>query len=252
MKNIKKGLFLRKILIAFWIITLGILSPSELMAQMNAPSNEKYTKAAAQRMSNTGAELLEPVYAPLARQIATDYDLDSLSSGIGIDLGSGPGNLIVELCSLTNLHWINADINPHFFARFYAETEKKGFTHRVSAIFADAQALPFRDNYANVIVSRGSYHFWEDKELAFSEIMRVLKPGGIAYIGRGFARDMPVDIARSIRDKQKNFPNYDPQTEIAQLKEVLNTLQIKTYRIEHPVPPNSEGVNYGVWIELLK
>ena len=252
MKNIKNGLFLRKILITFWIMTLGIFSPSELMAQMYAPSNEKYTQAAAQRMSTTGAGVLKPVYAPLAKQIVADYNLTDLSSGIGIDLGSGPGNLIFELCGLTNLHWINADINPHFFARFYAEAEKKGFAHRVSAVFADAQALPFRDDFADVIVSRGSYHFWEDKELAFSEIMRVLKPGGIAYIGRGFARDMPVDIARSLRSKQKNFPNYDPQTEVMQLTEVLNKLQIKAYRIEHPVPPNSEGVNYGIWIELRK
>ena len=247
-----KELFPPRFLIIFGMLILGIFSPSALLAQLNTPSNEKYTEAAAQRMIAAGKGALKPIYAPLAKQIVADYKLADLPSGIGIDLGSGPGNLIFELCSLTSLHWINADINPHFFAHFFAEAEKKRCAHHVSAVFADVQALPFRDNYADVIVSRGSYHFWPDKKLAFSEIIRVLKPGGIAYIGRGFPRGMPVDIARSIRSNQKNFPDYDPQTEIMQLKEILNTLQIKSYRVEHPVPPNSDDVNYGIWMELRK
>lgn len=252
MKNIKKESFIRRLLIITGIMTFGIIFPSALMAQLNAPSNEKHTQNRAQRMIVAGEGPLKPVYTALAKQIVADYSLTNLPSGIGIDLGSGPGQLIFELCNLTELHWINADINPHFFAHFYTEAEKKGFAHRVSAVFADAQALPFRDNFADIILSRGSYHLWEDQELAFSEIIRVLKPGGVAYIGRGFPRDMPVEIARSIRKNQKNFPKYNPQAEVMLLKEILNTLQIKSYRIERPVPPNSEGVNYGIWIELRK
>ena len=248
----KKRSFLQLLFVVFGFITAGLVAPSTLIAQLNTPSYEKYTQAAAQRMIAAGERLLNPVYAPLAEQIVADYNLAEISSGIGIDLGSGPGHLIFELCKLTRLHWINADINPYFFAYFYAEAETKGFAHRVSAVFADARSLPFRDNYANIIVSRGSYHFWEDKELGFREIYRVLKPGGVAYIGRGFARDMPVDIARSIRDNQKNFPEYDPQAEAVQLKKIFEKLQIKSYRIERPVPPDSEGLNYGIWMEIRK
>ena len=250
--GILKGSFLLHLFIVFGTIVLGLAIPPAVIAQLRTPSDEKYTYAAAQRMIAAGEGLLNPVYAPLAAQIVADYNLAEKSSGIGIDLGSGPGNLIFELCRLTKLHWINADINPHFFAHFYAEAEKKGFAHRVSAVFADAQAMPFRDNYADIIVSRGSYHFWEDKGLGLREIYRVLKPGGVAYIGRGFARDMPVDIARSIRDNQKNFPEYDPQADAVQLKKIFEKLQIKSYRIERPVPPDSEGLNYGIWMEIRK
>ncbi len=76
-----------------------LLSPSTLLAQLNAPSNEKCTEAAAQRMIAAGEGALKPVYAPLAKQIVADYNLVGQSSGIGIDLGSGPGQLIFELCS---------------------------------------------------------------------------------------------------------------------------------------------------------
>lgn len=231
---------------------LLIFFPSFISAQLNSPSDNKYSREAALRMIATGKGTLNPVYSPLADQITADYTLAAKSSGIGIDIGSGPGNLILELCERTKLHWINADINPHFFAHFYAEAEKRGFGGRVSAIFADVHHLPFKDNYADIIISRGSYHFWEDKKQAFSEIYRVLKPGGVAYIGRGFARGMSPQIARSVREKQKNFPYYDPLAEAEQIEMILNELEIKSFRVEHPVPPGSEGINYGVWIEIRK
>ena len=148
-----------------------------------SPETEKYTKKDALGMLKASQTILRPVYGPLAEQIVTEFELDK-KTGIGIDVGSGPGTLIIELCKRTQLHWVNADINPHFFPYFYKEAGKNDFGHRVSAIFADAHALPFRDNYADFIVSRGSFPFWQDKKKAFSEIYRILKPGAIAYIGK--------------------------------------------------------------------
>lgn len=250
--NNKREKFSHRFLYFLFTIVAGLSFSFISMAQIGTPSEEKYTQEAAQRMIATSLGTLKPVYAPLAEQIVADYDLAEKSTGIGIDLGSGPGELIFELCKRTKLHWVNADINPHFFTYFFSEAEKRGFGNRVSAVFADAGNLPFRDNYAYIIVSRGSYHFWENKEMAFKEIWRVLKPGGVAFIGRGFARNMPVEIARSVRGKQKNFPNYDPATEVEQMEKILQKAQINTFRIERPVPPDSEGIIYGVWIEIRK
>lgn len=233
------------------IIVLGCVS-SAWAAPLLAPDDARFTSEAAERMITAAQQRLAPVYAPLAKQIVADYRLDEKDSGIGIDLGSGPGNLIFELCRHTCLHWINADINPHFFPHFYAEAEAQGFGHRVSAIFADAQALPFRDDYADVIVSRGSYHFWDDKQQGLSEVMRVLKPGGTAYIGRGFARDMPVEIAKSIRERQGATMVYDRQAEAGELEAIFAELNIEKYRIEIPDAPDGEDLNYGIWIELRK
>ncbi len=173
---------------------------------LSLPSDEKYTEQNALGMIRTSRKTLAPVYAPLAEQIVSDFDLGK-KDGIGIDLGSGPGTLIVELCKRTQMHWMNADINPHFFSHFYRQADELGFGHRVSAIFADAHSLPFRDNYADIIVSRGSFHFWEDKVQAFSEIYRVLKPGAAAYIGRGFSRNLPVQTAKKIlRTRNHEMP----------------------------------------------
>jgi SAM-dependent methyltransferase len=219
----------------------------------HAPSqpNEKYTEQAALRMIRASQGTLAPVYAPLAEQIVTDFNLCE-KEGIGIDLGSGPGTLILELCERTRLHWINADINPHFFPHFYSQAQQQGFGHRVSAVFADACSLPFRDNYADIIVSRGSFPFWHDRRSAFGEIYRVLKPGAVAYIGRGFSRNLPVATAKKIRAKQGRSMKYDVDKAADELRHIMEVLQIKEWKIHRPNPLGSDNVSYGLWIEFHK
>ena len=98
-------------------------------------------------MVKTSRNTLSPVYAPLAEQLVSDFNLRK-KQGIGIDLGSGPGTLILELCERTELHWINTDINPDYFIHFFSQADKRGHGGRVSAVFADAHALPFHDGRA--------------------------------------------------------------------------------------------------------
>ena len=223
-----------------------------LAAPLLVPSPDIHTREDALKFWSVVTTILAPVYGPLAEQIVSKFQLAE-KEGIGIDLGSGPGTLIVELCERTRrVHWINADINPYFFPLFFKTAEEAGVGHRISAIFADAQALPLKDNYADIIVSRGSFHFWEDKRLAFSEIYRVLKPGGVAFVGRGFSENLPVEIARQVRAKQKGGPKYDVAKTAVELREIMKALGIKEYRIHIPKPSGSEGVNYGIWLEFHK
>lgn len=221
------------------------------MSGNRVPSNseEKYTEQDATQLIRASRQALSPVYAPLAAHLVDTLHLDK-ETGIGIDIGSGPGTLIIELCKRTQLHWVNADINPHFFAGFYKDAASSGFGHRVSAVWADAQALPFRSDYADVIISRGCFHFWKDKVKAFGEIYRVLKPGAVAYIGRGFSENLPIETARKIRARQGGKIKYSVEETATELREVMDELGIKQYLIHRP---RSEAeVNYGIWIEFHK
>jgi SAM-dependent methyltransferase len=239
-----------------WVVVLFLSIPvidDGYSQPLTAPAEDLYTRGDAERMIRSSEQTLAPVYAPLARQIIEDFGLAE-KNGIGIDLGGGPGTLILELCKGTRMHWINADINPHFFPYFLNRAEKNGVGHRVSAIFADAHSLPFRDNFADVLVSRGCFFFWEDKPLAFSEIFRVLKPGGVAYVGRGMARDFPVDKAQAIREKQKDSSDldYSPEQTANELRIALNEAGISDSNIEIARPPESSGIHYGVWVTIRK
>jgi len=249
-------------LLLWWSIVIQLCFAEPLLV----PSPKTHTREHALRFQRTANTTLAPVYAPLAETIVAKFELQTVrksliknshmaeKEGIGIDLGSGPGTLIIELCKRTKrIHWVNADINPHFFPLFFESAEQAGIEqHRISAIFADAQALPLKDNYADIIVSRGSFHFWEDKKLGFSEIYRVLKPGGAAFIGRGFSENLPVEVARKVREKQKGGPKYDVAKTADELRGIMMALEIEDYQIHLPKPPGSEGVNYGVWLEFHK
>ncbi|OQA11144.1 MAG: Fructose-bisphosphate aldolase [Firmicutes bacterium ADurb.Bin373] len=200
----------------------------------------------------TISRTLAPVYAPLAEQIVNDYELRE-RRGTAIDLGSGPGDLIIELCKRTRwLWWVNADINPSVFPGFLERARAAGFGERVEAVQADVHALPFSEAYADIVVSRGSYPFWKDKVKAFGEVYRVLKPGGVAFIGRGFSENLPLDVAREVRERQRKGgkePVYDVEQAAAELAEIMRSLEIKEYRIRIP---RRGDVNYGVWVEFRK
>ncbi len=222
-----------------------------LLSLCGAAGAERSRQEAAQRMIAAAEGGLAPVYAPLAEQLVRTLDLADMN-GIGIDLGSGPGTLIVELCRRSKLHWVNADINPHFFPYFLARAETAGFSGRVSAIRADAQRLPFRDHYADVIVSRGSFQFWGDHEKAFAEVYRVLKPGGTAYIGRGLPASMPLEEARTLRRRHGSGPKYDVAETEQRLRRIMATLGITDYTIHRPHAGNPQAVNYGIWLQFTK
>ncbi|MCL5742826.1 MAG: methyltransferase domain-containing protein [Acidobacteria bacterium] len=200
----------------------------------------------------TISKVLAPVYPPLAEQIVKEFDLKE-KRGTGIDIGSGPGDLIIELCKRTRwMHWVNADIDSKRFAGFLQRAEEAGVRGRVSAILANVQALPFHDAFAEVIVSRGSFPFWKDKRKGLSEIYRVLKPGGVAFIGRGFSDNLPIEVARQVRERQRRNgkePVYDVEKTAAELRQIMRSLKVEDYRIR---VPRRGDVNYGIWLEFHK
>lgn len=224
------------------------LSPEQGPAEA---AERDYTKEGALRMIRASEGRLAPVYGPLAEHLVSELALAD-ASGLGIDVGSGPGTLIIELCKRTKMHWINADINPHFFPHFLRQAGEHGFGGRVGAVRADAQDLPFRDDYADVIVSRGSFWLWPDKARAFGEIWRVLKPGGVAYIGRGLSENVPLDVAKGVRSGRGGGPRYDVAGTADELRAIMRTLGIRDYRVIRPRRDNDAGVNYGVWVEFRK
>jgi len=219
---------------------------------LESPSYKDFTAKKAAGFNRTANSTLAPVYPPLAEYLVKKYDLAE-KRGIGIDIGSGPGSLIVEICKRTKyMYWINADINTYYFNYFFKAAAIARVAHRVGAVFTDAGRFPFRDNYADVVISRGSFQFWPDKRAAFAEIYRVLKPGGAAYIGRGFSENLPLKTAERIRKNQgKGPPKYNVVKTKARLEKIMADLNIADYEIIIP-RTDQKKVNYGIWLSFKK
>jgi len=106
-----------------------------------------------------------------------------ITEGICIDIGCGPGNLDVELARRSKLRIIGLDIDPDMRKPFEQRMIKEKLSGRVSFVEGDAQELPFADDYADLIVSRGTLTFIPDIGKCLSEVDRVLKPTGVAFLG---------------------------------------------------------------------
>lgn len=239
------------VLISMGPVGSSLVVKAEKPEGLKRPRYEQFGKAKAEKFDRIG-EARPKVYSRLAEYLVDKFEL-SKKKGIGIDLGGGPGDFVFELVKRTeDYYWINADINTWCAEAFATEALKKGFTHQTSFIFADACWLPFTDNYADVIVSRGSYQFWNDLEKGLTEILRVLRDGGKAFIGRGVAPTMPESEVRRLTEAGLiGGPPYDPDKHAERFRRLIKNINVDDYEVIRHKPKDSE-LNYGVWLYFRK
>lgn len=98
---------------------------------------------------------------------------------IVVDLGSGAGNDAFVARKLTgeNGKVIGVDFTEAMIAKARQNAEKLGFNN-VEFRQGDIEDIPITSNAANVIVSNCVLNLVPNKHKVFSEVYRVLKPGG--------------------------------------------------------------------------
>lgn len=96
-----------------------------------------------------------------------------------VDLGSGAGNdaFIARHEVGATGTVIGVDFSPAMVARARRNAAVRGFTN-VSFIEGDIESLPIDNNSVDVVISNCVLNLVPNKQAVFSEIFRVLKPGG--------------------------------------------------------------------------
>ena len=96
-----------------------------------------------------------------------------------IDLGSGAGNDVFVARALTGEKGkvVGIDFTEKMIEKARLNNNKLGFSN-VEFRFGDIEDLPVIDNFTDVIISNCVLNLVPDKKKAFSEIFRVLRPGG--------------------------------------------------------------------------
>ncbi|MDP3941850.1 MAG: methyltransferase domain-containing protein [bacterium] len=96
-----------------------------------------------------------------------------------LDIGSGSGTDVLIASQLVGREGkvIGVDITDAMIAKARKASSNNGFSN-VVILKADVESLPIEDESVDVVISNGVINLVPDKEKVFSEIYRVLKPGG--------------------------------------------------------------------------
>lgn len=191
-------------------------------------------------------EVFAPVYPVLAEQI---INRTGINQGCCLDIGCGGGYLGLALARISELETILFDESQDMLSLAQGYISQSGLESRAKTLMGDVHDISLADKSVNLIVSRGSMFFWENRVQAFREIYRVLAVGGVAIIGGGFGN---ADLLREIEVKMlKKDPEWKEkrqqrigQSKVEEYRKELEQAGISSFEITRD--------EAGLWITISK
>ena len=166
----------------------------------------KKENGGARNMDRIAKTVFAPVYPMIAEQI---LDRCGVTRGQCLDVGSGPGSLGIALAQASDLSVTLLDSSSEALDIAEKNVLGAGLSSRVSLLQGDVHDIPLPAGSMDLIVSRGSIFFWDDLARAFSEIYRVISPGGKAYVGGGFGNaELRDSIAAAMAKKNPDWKTF--------------------------------------------
>jgi len=141
-----------------WILDLGY--PRELVARLPEAAAESFVG------------------------VANPFALGRLKRGeVVLDVGSraGSDSLVAAQMVGPEGRVTGVDMTPEMLAKAKAAAVEMNATN-VEFVAGEAEGLPFEDESFDVVISNGVIDLIPDKDAVFSEIQRVLRPGGRVQI----------------------------------------------------------------------
>jgi ubiquinone/menaquinone biosynthesis C-methylase UbiE len=90
-----------------------------------------------------------------------------------LDVGCGTGALLERAARAHSARFVGLDLSLEML-----EAARRKLGARADLVAGSATRLPFRAHAFDLVVSTSALHHWRDPDTAFTEIRRVLRPGG--------------------------------------------------------------------------
>jgi len=191
-------------------------------------------------------EVFAPVYPVLAEQI---INRTGISQGYCLDIGCGGGYLGLALARISELETILFDESQDMLNLAQGYISQSGLESRAKTLLGDVHAMSLADESINLVVSRGSMFFWENRVQAFREIYRVLAIGGAAMIGGGFGnaellREIEIKMLKKDPEWKEKRQQRIGQSKVEEYRQELEQAGISSFEITRD--------EAGLWITISK
>lgn len=99
-----------------------------------------------------------------------------------LDIATGTGDLAILMSNTSAKEIIGADISAGMLEVGRKKIAERKLDNKIEMVLGDSENLPFNDNHFDAITVAFGVRNFENLEKGLSEILRVLKPGGIFVI----------------------------------------------------------------------
>jgi ubiquinone/menaquinone biosynthesis C-methylase UbiE len=132
-----------------------------------------------------------PLMRTVHRRFLNRVRAQEVTRGTGLDLGTGPGYVAVELArQQPALQIVGLDLSAHMVQLACRQAARTGLNNRVLWPQGDGSHLPFPDGAFDLVVSSFALHHWHDPLRILNEIARVLRQPDGRYCITDLCRDV--------------------------------------------------------------
>lgn len=133
--------------------------------------------------------------------------LDPQGTDRVLEIGFGTGKLINEIAAITTEGFVEGiDFSQAMLTQATKINKKYISAGRVKLHEGECSSLPFNNESFNKLCTANTLYFWKEPKNYFSEMFRVLKPGGKIVIG---FRDDKQMSKLNLSEKYFNFYSHD-------------------------------------------
>ena len=187
--------------------------------------------------------LWEPVYPYLAEQI---LELYGKGDGRILDVGPFAGTIFHLKRKLTGGSFLIASF-PSGMSSFYrAEATAGNVEGGIDVIESSPTLACVRDNTIDVVIFRGALFFPSLFRTDLSAVYRVLRKGGVGFVGGGFGKYTPPSVIEAIGERSREL-NFGIGKVVITPDAVRQS--VKGQEVEKHMEVISEG---GLWVVIRK
>jgi len=188
--------------------------------------------------------LWRKIYPFLVSQIMETYGKDS---GAVLEMGPFSGGISIALAGkYPGLKITIADESPQILSCLEEKIKSEGFSGRIDTKNTALKFLEFGDFQFDLVIFRGAFFFLDEEGEIFQDIFRVLKIGGMAFVGGGYGKDTPDVFIHEIADESRELNDRlgRIRVSVSELEAILTKVQLNdSCRIVQ------EG---GLWVVMEK